>query len=119
VQAFDCCIIESTGISLPLPVAATFAHMDSSESAAEGDDSSSSSSLSQVAQLDTLVTVVDGERFVSDVLGSELLQDRGLHADDDDERTIAELLIEQVGAWVCVRPVPAGSNVRQRQHRCS
>jgi hypothetical protein len=62
--------------------------------------------LGSVAQLDTLVTVVDGQRFVADVLGCELLQDRGLQAAEHDERTIAELLIEQVGALgarVCVR----------------
>jgi len=101
VQVFDCCVIESTGISLPLPVAATFAMMqDDQQQDSKASTSSSSSgatALQQVAMLDTLVTVVDGQRFVQDVLGSELLQDRGLHADDDDERTVAELLIEQVG----------------------
>ena len=105
LQAFDCCVIESTGISLPMPVAATFALIDQeqhdsiSSSDASSDASSSSSSvpsLQQVARLDTMVTVVDGERFVQDVLGSELLQERGLQAEDDDERTVAELLIEQV-----------------------
>ena len=116
LQAFDCCVIESTGISLPMPVAASFAFMDqeqqqqdegannhSSSSSSSGGGSSSSSGggsaelgLHQLAQLDTLVTVVDGQRFVRDVLGSELLQDRGLQADEEDERTVAELLIEQV-----------------------
>jgi hypothetical protein len=100
VQVFDCCVIESTGISLPMPVAATFALLDQDHEADGVSSSSSSSSslgsLQQVAQLDNLVTVVDGQRFVKDVLGSELLQDRGLQADEHDERTVAELLIEQV-----------------------
>jgi G3E family GTPase len=100
LQAFDCCVIESTGISLPMPVAASFALVDQEQhdSSSSSDASSSSSvpSLQQVARLDTLVTVVDGERFVQDVLGSELLQERGLQAEEGDERTVAELLIEQV-----------------------
>jgi G3E family GTPase len=107
LQVFDCCVIESTGISLPMPVAATFALMDQeheadgvSSSSRSSGDSSTLGSLQQVAQLDNLVTVVDGQRFVRDVLGSELLQDRGLQADEHDERTVAELLIEQVGGHV-------------------
>jgi G3E family GTPase len=98
-QVFDCCVVESTGISLPMPVAATFAFLDQEQHDADSGGSSSISgeaSLQHVAELDTLVTVVDGQRFVKDVLGSELLQDRGLQADDEDERTVAELLIEQV-----------------------
>jgi G3E family GTPase len=101
LQVFDCCVIESTGISLPLPVAATFASMGQHEDDHDDGSSSSSSGSSgqpaqlQVVQLDTLVTVVDGQRFVSDVLGSELLLDRGLQAEEGDERTVAELLIEQ------------------------
>jgi hypothetical protein len=102
-----------------MPVAASFALIDqeqpdnsssssssgsssssdaSSDASSSSDGSSSSSvpSLQQVARLDTMVTVVDGERFVQDVLGSELLQERGLQAEEGDERTVAELLIEQV-----------------------
>ncbi|WIA37349.1 hypothetical protein OEZ86_014278 [Tetradesmus obliquus] len=110
-QAFDCCVIESTGISLPMPVAATFAYEDAEDDeddTAPADDSSSSSvevtaaagsglgGLAKVARLDTLVTVVDGQRFLSDVLAAESLQERQLQADDDDERTVADLLVEQV-----------------------
>jgi G3E family GTPase len=89
-RRFDYLVVESTGISLPLPVAATFAHMD------EG-----GSSLSDVAQLDTLVTVVDAERFVAEVEEAQALKERHLEADEDDERTVADLLIEQVPgrAW--------------------
>jgi G3E family GTPase len=117
LQAFDCCVIESTGISLPMPVAATFAYDDDSEHTEDPDthqhdDSSSSSSsraeaaaaagdhlggLAKVARLDTLVTVVDGQRFMSDVLAAESLQERRLQADEGDERTVADLLVEQVG----------------------
>lgn len=103
LQVFNCCVIESTGISLPMPVAATFAFLDQeqqeADSSSSSDSSSSGVSLQQVVQLDTLVTVVDGQRFVKDVLGSELLQDRGLQADEEDERTVGELLIEQVRHW--------------------
>jgi G3E family GTPase len=120
LQAFDCCVIESTGISLPMPVAATFAYDDDAEHAEEHDthqnNSSNSSSssgsseaaaaavgnqlggLAKVARLDTLVTVVDGQRFMSDVLAAESLQERQLQADEGDERTVADLLVEQVGA---------------------
>lgn len=95
-----------------MPVAATFAYEDAEDDeddTAPADDSSSSSvevtaaagsglgGLAKVARLDTLVTVVDGQRFLSDVLAAESLQERQLQADDDDERTVADLLVEQVG----------------------
>lgn len=79
-----------------MPVAATFAFLDQEEQDADSSSSSNEAPLQHVAELDTLVTVVDGQRFVKDVLGSELLQDQGLQADAEDERTVAELLIEQV-----------------------
>lgn len=89
-----------------MPVAATFAFLDQEgeqqQTAGDGSSGSDAVSLQQVAQLDTLVTVVDGQRFVRDVLGSELLQDRGLHAHEEDERTVAELLIEQVSVCACL-----------------
>ncbi len=84
---FDCLIIESTGISLPLPVAATFGHVDE-----RGE------SLSDEARLDSLVTVVDAERFVSSVMMAESLKDKGMEVDENDDRTVADLLIEQVRA---------------------
>jgi G3E family GTPase len=109
-QAFDCCVIESTGISLPMPVAATFAyegegeddstghpaHSETSSSAEAAVASSGLGGLAKVARLDTLVTVVDGQRFMSDVLAAESLQERQLQADEEDERTVADLLVEQV-----------------------
>jgi G3E family GTPase len=83
---FDYLVIESTGISVPLPVAATFAQ-----------EADPGSSLQSLAALDTLVTVVDAQRFLDHVMAAEALADHGLQADEGDERTIADLLIEQVG----------------------
>lgn len=82
---FDCLLVESTGISEPMPVAETFAF--------ELEDGSK---LSDVARLDTMVTLVDGERFLADWKSEEQLSDRKLAAADEDERTIADLLVEQV-----------------------
>lgn len=84
-RRFDCLIVESTGVSLPLPVAATFGFVDDS-----------GRSLSDIARLDSLVTVVDAERFVSNVLEAESLKDKGMAVDENDDRTVADLLIEQV-----------------------
>lgn len=82
---FDYLLIESTGISEPMPVAATFAFED-----AEGH------SLSEVARLDTMVTVVDARNFPSDTASRDLLADRDRAAGDGDDRGVAELLIDQV-----------------------
>ena len=84
-RRFDYLVVESTGVSLPMPIAATFE--------LEGEHGSS---LSDVARLDTLVTVVDAERFVSNVLEAESLRDCGMAVDEDDDRTLADLLVEQV-----------------------
>ena len=79
-QRFNYLLIESTGISEPMPVAETFAFLD-----AQG------FSLSELARLDTLVTVVDGSRFEA------LLQSPGIVARDDaPTRHLTDLLIEQV-----------------------
>ena len=84
-RRYDYLLIESTGIAEPMPVAATFAVRD-----AEG------FSLSDVARLDTMVTVVDGSRFL-DLLGSpDALASLGQQAGDDDDRHLADLLGEQV-----------------------
>jgi G3E family GTPase len=84
-KRFDYLLVESTGISEPLPVAETFSFADS-----KGE------TLSSIARLDTLVTVVDGPRFLADWQESAELKGRGLAAKPDDERTITELLVEQV-----------------------
>ena len=83
---FDYLLIESTGISEPLAVAETFTFD------LEGDEKF----LSDVAQLDTMVTVVDAHNFLHQFQESELLADRGLAVSTEDERTITDLLVEQV-----------------------
>jgi G3E family GTPase len=104
-QCFDCLIVESTGVSLPMPVAASFGlpsfGVEEAELSAEGGTHSAETtdairSLADVAKLDSLITVVDAQRFVSNVLESASLQARGLAVDEFDDRTVADLLIEQV-----------------------
>ncbi len=82
---FDQLVIEGTGIAEPLPVAATFSFRD-----AAGD------SLSDIARLDTMVTVVDAENLLRDYGTVEFLRDRGESAGADDERTLVDLLVEQI-----------------------
>ncbi len=82
---FDYLLIESTGISEPIPVAQTFTFEDE-----EG------VSLSQVSRLDTMVTVVDAASFLSDYNAAEALQQRGESLGEDDERTVADLLVDQI-----------------------
>lgn len=82
---FDYLLIESTGIAEPLPVAATFAFRD-----ADGH------SLSDVARLDTMVTVVDAVNLMADFSSHDALADRGEVAGDGDHRQIVSLLTEQI-----------------------
>ncbi|MBB5704054.1 G3E family GTPase [Ochrobactrum daejeonense] len=82
---FDHLLIESTGIAEPLPVAATFEFRDE-----RGD------SLSDVARLDTMVTVVDAANLLKDYASSDFLRDRGESLGEDDERTLVDLLVEQI-----------------------
>lgn len=82
---FDYLVIESTGISEPLPVAETFTFTD--------DDGIC---LSDVAVLDTMVTLVDGVNFLIDYDAAQSLQSVGESLGDEDERSVADLLIEQV-----------------------
>ncbi|MEM7202916.1 MAG: zinc metallochaperone GTPase ZigA [Planctomycetota bacterium] len=82
---FDYLLIESTGISEPMPVAETFTFTDED-----------GYSLSDLATLDTMVTVVDACGFPQDLGKGDELRDRGLGLGDDDDRTIDDLLIEQV-----------------------
>jgi len=84
-ERFDYLLIESTGISEPLPVAETFTFRDE-----EG------RSLADVARLDTMVTVVDGVNFLLDYHAAESLATRGETLGEGDERSITELLIEQI-----------------------
>jgi G3E family GTPase len=82
---FDYLLVESTGISEPMPVAETFTFADE-----EGQ------SLSDLAQLDTLVTVVDASTFRKEVEQAMDLRDRGLALNEEDDRTVGDLLIDQV-----------------------
>ena len=82
---FDYLLIESTGISEPLPVAETFTFEDE-----EGQ------SLSQVADLDTMVTVVDAGNFMKDFGSWDDLTDRRIGLDEQDDRNVVDLLVEQV-----------------------
>ena len=82
---FDYLLIESTGISEPLPVAATFDFRDE-----EGE------SLSDVARLDTMVTVVDAVNLLKDYSSHDFLRDRGETTGEEDERTLVHLLTDQI-----------------------
>jgi G3E family GTPase len=82
---FDYLLIESTGISEPLPVAATFAVRD-----ADGN------SLSDVARLDTMVTVVDATSLLAYFSSTDLLSDRGESLGEDDQRALVDLITDQL-----------------------
>ncbi len=82
---FDYLLIESSGISEPLPVATTFDFRDE-----EG------TSLSDVTRLDAMVTVVDAAGIVGDYQSQEFLTDRGLGADETDVRPLVSLLVDQI-----------------------
>ena len=82
---FDYLLIESTGISEPLPVAETFTFRDENDQ-----------SLADIARLDTMVTVVDGMNFLLDYQAAESLASRGETLGEEDERSITDLLIEQI-----------------------
>jgi G3E family GTPase len=82
---FDYLLIESTGISEPLPVAATFEFADEA-----------GESLSDVARLDTMVTVVDAVNLLQDYSSHDFLADRGETLGEEDERTLVHLLTDQI-----------------------
>lgn len=82
---FDQLVIESTGISEPIPVAETFTFADE-----EGQ------SLNEFAQLDTMVTVVDAFNFLKDYSSYDQLNDRGESLDEQDQRSVVDLLIDQI-----------------------
>jgi G3E family GTPase len=82
---FDYLLIESSGISEPLPVAETFTFRDET-----------GRSLSDLARLDTLVTVVDGVNFLRDYSTQDYLADRGQQATPEDNRSLTNLLVDQI-----------------------
>ncbi|MET9881504.1 GTP-binding protein [Actinacidiphila glaucinigra] len=84
-RRFDYLLIESSGISEPMPVAATFAF--------PRDDGAT---LGDLARLDTMVTVVDAANFLTELTGGDGLVERGLDQYQNDERTVSDLLIDQI-----------------------
>jgi G3E family GTPase len=82
---FDYLLIEGTGIAEPLPVASTFSFRDEDGHA-----------LSDVARLDTMVTVVDAVNLLKDYGSNAFLRDRGETAGTEDGRTLVDLLVEQI-----------------------
>ena len=84
-RRFDYLLIESTGISEPIPVAQTFTFEDEN-----------GVSLGNISRLDTMVTVVDAASFLLDYNAAEELQNRGESIGDEDERTVTDLLVDQV-----------------------
>ena len=84
-KRFDYLVIESTGISEPLPIAETFTFA--------GEDGTS---LSDVANLDTMVTIVDAVNFLKDYDEAKFLKDTEESLGEEDERSVADLLVDQV-----------------------
>ena len=82
---FDQLVIESTGISEPLPVAETFTFADEQ-----------GRSLNDLARLDTMVTVVDAFNFIRDFGSADSLIDRQQSRDDEDDRCVVDLLVDQI-----------------------
>ncbi|WP_018688784.1 zinc metallochaperone GTPase ZigA [Ahrensia kielensis] len=82
---FDYLLIESTGVSEPLPVAATFEFRDDQ-----------GASLSDVARLDTMVTVVDSVNLLNDYSSHDFIKDRGESLGEEDDRTLVDLLVDQI-----------------------
>lgn len=82
---FDYLLIESTGIAEPLPVATTFDFRD------EGGES-----LSDVARLDTMVTVVDAANLIRNYRSTDFLKDTEENLGPQDERTLVDLLVDQI-----------------------
>jgi G3E family GTPase len=82
---YDYLLIEGTGVAEPLPIATTFDFRD------ENDES-----LSDISRLDTMVTVVDAVNLLKDYGSNDFLRDRGETAGEGDDRTLVDLLVEQI-----------------------
>ena len=88
---FNCCLLESTGISDPIHVAETFSH----------DDENSSPNLVDVVSLDTMVTVIDCKNSMSELQKADSLRESNLASSIKDDRTITKLLLSQVSYKNC------------------
>jgi G3E family GTPase len=95
---FDYLVIEGTGVAEPLPIAATFEFRDER-----------GVSLSDVARLDTMVTVVDAANLLRDYASQDFLRDRGETAGEGDDRTLVDLLVDQIEFAV----MPPGDRARK------
>jgi len=84
-RRFDYLLIESTGISEPVPVAQTFTFEDEQ-----------GRSLADVSRLDTMVTVVDAANFLRDYRRADSLEERNASLGEDDNRCVTDLLVEQI-----------------------
>jgi G3E family GTPase len=102
-------LIESTGISEPLPVAETFTFEDED-----------GVSLGDLAHLDTMVTVVDAGAFFNDFMSLDMLGDRNLAVSELDERSIVDLLIDQIEFANCIilNKIDLVSQSSSRNHSC-
>ena len=92
-RRFDHVLVESSGISEPLPVAETFTYRDKATAV----------SLNDVASLHNLVTVVDAASIFEQLDSMDTLVDRGWHEVEGDERTVAHLLCDQLEVPPCLR----------------
>ena len=84
-RRFDALVIESTGISEPMPVAATFDFRDEA-----------GFSLADIARIDAMITVVDAASLLKDYASTEFLQERGEVNGDADARTLVDLMVDQI-----------------------
>lgn len=82
---FDALVIESTGVSEPLPVAATFDFRDEA-----------GQSLGDVSKIDVMITVVDAVNLLKDYASTDFLSDRGETAGEGDQRAVIDLLVDQI-----------------------
>jgi G3E family GTPase len=105
-DAYDYLVIEASGIAEPLPIAATFTF--------EMEDGKS---LRDVAELDTMVTVVDAHNFLAEYHTEDTLKDRKQEVSEDDERSVVDLMIDQLefANVVLVNKTELVSNAERRR----